>query len=152
MRQVIYCSKAAGPDADGHLTDIIGCSKRNNPELGITGVLIVIGETYLQLLEGPEESLGVLLDFIRTDCRHTGMEVLAERPMKDREFGDWAMGYHEITPSSALDTDVLEALEAARRERSVVTCDRLMDAVSDIGRVAKRRTRAAVEPRGRAVA
>ncbi len=62
------------------------------------------------------------------------------------------MGYHEITPSSALDTDVLEALEAARRERSVVTCDRLMDAVSDIGRVAKRRTRAAVEPRGRAVA
>ena len=146
MRQVIYCSHALGTGEE-HLADILERSRVNNPELGITGVLIVIGDTYLQLLEGPKESVNTLLEFIASDERHAEMEVLAGRPMTDREFGDWAMAHHDVEPDSSLDAQVLEAIEAARQERCTATCDRLMDLVVDIGRAAKRRARAPSEPR-----
>jgi hypothetical protein len=145
MRQAIYCSRALRAGEE-HLADILDRSRINNPELGITGVLIVIGDTYLQLLEGPEESVGTLLEFIAEDDRHDRMEVLARRPMTAREFGDWAMAHHDVEPDSALDAQVLEAIEAARRERCAETCDRLMDLVADIGRAVKRRGRAPSEP------
>ena len=146
MRQIIYCSKAAGSPGETHLPAILACSRNNNPELGITGVLIVIGDVYVQLLEGPKENLWALMDFIREDSRHQGMEILAERMMETREFGDWAMAHHEVALDSQNDADILAALETARREGCTGSCDRLMELVADVGRLAKRQSAAERAP------
>ncbi len=141
MRQVIYCSRAIGPGEDAHLDDILRSSNTNNPEIGITGVLMVTQGVYLQFLEGPKESLRMLLEFIEADERHTGMEVLAERPTKHREFADWAMGYQDVCPDGALGIRIREALKDARADRCAATSDRLLEAMADIGRTAIRETR-----------
>lgn len=138
MCQVIYSSKAISGEAGGDLPDIIERSNANNPDLGITGILIVTGDTFVQLLEGPKDSVAMLLDFIRDDPRHVGMEVLLDRRMERREFGDWAMGHHEIAPGSAHDAAVAEALDAARRDRSTTAGELLMQTVADVGRAARR--------------
>ena len=51
MRQILYTSRASEGDAGSHLPDILFCSRRNNPELGVTGILLVHGDHFLQLLE-----------------------------------------------------------------------------------------------------
>ena len=146
MRQVIYSSRARGPDAAGDLADILALSKNNNPELGITGVLVVMGDVYLQFIEGPEENLEALLDFIRTDSRHTDMEILSERPAPHREFGDWAMGHHDVVPGSASDAKIQDALRAVRRGRTAAICTRLAEVVAETGRAARRRAPAPPPP------
>jgi hypothetical protein len=94
--QLLYVSRAVGTFSPSDLLNLLQLSRRNNARQGITGLLVHRDGVFLQLLEGPQPAIALLLDAIRSDARHTDLTVLAERQARARYFPDWAMGFEEV--------------------------------------------------------
>ena len=90
MKQLIYRSQPFGYD-NAMLAGILLSARRNNPRDGITGALICRHDLYLQLIEGPEESIDALLARIMKDDRHNDVRVLLSTDVDQRLFPEWAM-------------------------------------------------------------
>ena len=90
LTQLIYASQPFGFD-DAMLYGILLQARRNNGRNALTGALIVRGDLYLQLLEGPEPAVLATFDRIRADNRHLAVKLLVREPMAERLFPDWTM-------------------------------------------------------------
>lgn len=73
------------------LAGILSAARRNNPRGGITGALICRHDIYLQLIEGPADTIDALYARICADDRHTDVRLLLSEPMGERMFPAWAM-------------------------------------------------------------
>lgn len=93
--RLIYLSRAVR-DEHGRPPDlgsILAASRRNNPRLGVTGVLMVSRGEFGQVLEGPEDGVEALYERIEHDPRHRDFEVFDLHPITERAFPDWSMGH-----------------------------------------------------------
>lgn len=59
----------------------------------ITGVLYFADGTFFQCLEGPIESIEILINKLNNDSRHRDMKLFETHKLHDRLFGDWSMKY-----------------------------------------------------------
>jgi len=66
---------------------------------GITGLLVFNGTHFLQIVEGSHGAIHDLLDRLRRDPRHTGLEVRDERKIESRSFPDWSMELVRVNAS-----------------------------------------------------
>ena len=90
LKRVVYVSEKT--DAfDTTLKDIIASSKKNNPEEDITGCLLSGSNSFLQLLEGPEDFVDTLYSKIRKDNRHGNVVTLCDEKIDQRLFLSWSM-------------------------------------------------------------
>jgi hypothetical protein len=85
-----YASHPFGFD-DPMLAGILLDARRCNARDGITGALIVRGDIYLQLLEGPPDMVEAAYRRIRRDDRHTDVRAVRRTRARDRLFPEWAM-------------------------------------------------------------
>jgi len=95
MEQLIYISTSRSPlrpSAD-EVQHILSVSRRNNARDGLSGLLVVGGRRFLQVLEGPSEPLDRALHRIRADDRHFAIVTLARHRIEQRTFPEWDMGY-----------------------------------------------------------
>lgn len=90
LSQLIYYSQPFGFD-DAMLDGILLQARRNNARDGLTGALIVRGDLYLQLLEGPAPALAATFAKIERDDRHLAVKRLALGAVDTRLFPDWTM-------------------------------------------------------------
>ncbi|MEM9499900.1 MAG: BLUF domain-containing protein, partial [Pseudomonadota bacterium] len=88
--QLIYASRPFGFD-DAVLAGILLDARRCNTRDDVTGALIVRGDLYLQLLEGPRRVVETCYARIRGDDRHVEPRMLMNRTITTRLFPDWAM-------------------------------------------------------------
>ncbi len=65
-------------------------AERNRP-LSISGALHYNGLNFLQILEGPHQTLTPLYLRIRKDPRHSGVVKLAHEHISIRSYPDWGM-------------------------------------------------------------
>jgi hypothetical protein len=72
--------------------EILAQSRRNNRRDGLTGLLVVCGRRFLQVLEGPGEVLSSAYARIKADPRHFAVVVLGRKQVAERAFADWDMG------------------------------------------------------------
>jgi hypothetical protein len=92
LRQLLYHSLAVGnPD----LGTILAASKRNNGIDGITGILLCDGRSYLQVLEGPQDSVTSTYERICADPRHSDITVIRDQLIEQRNFAYWSMEVRE---------------------------------------------------------
>ena len=91
LKSLTYTSLARLDLSPDDLNDIHQTARRLNALDGITGLLVFNGTHFLQVLEGTEGALGDLLDRLRRDRRHSGLEVRDERRIEARSFPDWSM-------------------------------------------------------------
>lgn len=96
LYQMIYVSTTIKPLSTEELEAILEVSRKNNPELGITGLLIIKGRTFMQALEGEKEVVKKLYRRIEEDSRHTGVVMVSEREITERDFPTWSMGYKNL--------------------------------------------------------
>ena len=97
MRQVVYTSvsnTASGRASDDCQAIMRVASARNGID-GITGLLYTEGSAFLQVIEGPEESVADLLASLYADPRHRDLLILVDCIVDDREFGDWMMVHRD---------------------------------------------------------
>ena len=94
MRQFVYFSTAADRQDAIVTADILAVSRSNNLRENITGLLVVGGHRYLQVIEGPAHQVETTVARIRRDPRHQSMTALVDRPIPKRNFAGWSMAFH----------------------------------------------------------
>jgi hypothetical protein len=101
MIEYVYTSSAVGPFTEDDLLELLGKARKNNENLGITGMLLYKDGDFMQALEGNEDRVRELSKRIAEDPRHTNFKVLLERSCTQREFPDWSMGFQNLNDISS---------------------------------------------------
>lgn len=101
--RLVYASRFTGADRDldEALRAILAKSIQNNRLVDVTGFLVVGEGRFLQLLEGPADSVRATYDRIARDPRHADLAVIASGPVDRRLFRDWNMGQHRLGAADA---------------------------------------------------
>lgn len=109
MRRIIYQSIAA-PDVDrAELFRLVYQARVANDAKGLCGFLMFVDQRFLQVLEGPPWELFGTFGKIRTDLRHSNVQLIDERSIAAPIFGRWRMRCFE-------EGDVAGALNAITAE------------------------------------
>ena len=90
LKRVVYVSEKTNV-SDTTLKNIIASSKKNNPEQDVTGCLLSGSNSFLQLLEGPKQTVDTLYLKISADSRHKNILKLNDEVIGDRLFSFWSM-------------------------------------------------------------
>ena len=98
MYFLIYRSQATQPVTEQMLKEILAQSRRRNPGMGITGMLLFFDNKFMQLLEGEESEVKLLYKDICADSRHTEVVTLREGPVLGRLFPEWSMSFRSLSP------------------------------------------------------
>lgn len=93
MIQMVYMSAASFPIDGPELVRILEVSRRNNVAVGVTGMLLYEGGSFLQALEGPEDAVEAVYQRIAGDPRHRDIQTLYRTHVTTRTFGEWSMGF-----------------------------------------------------------
>ena len=90
--RLIYRSKAKLETTRASvLEDIASKAKENNKRDGIVGLLILSGDQFLQVLEGPIRYVNQLYGRIVQDQRHEAVELILYEQIHTPYFFDWSM-------------------------------------------------------------
>jgi Sensors of blue-light using FAD len=95
LYRLLYISTARQSHAPATLEAILRTSRRNNAAAAVTGLLLAGGRRFLQILEGPEESVRQTYERICRDPRHVAPVILKSGPVATRLFANWAMGFQQ---------------------------------------------------------
>ena len=93
MVQLIYASAATRPFSAPQLNTLLEKARARNSLFSVTGMLLYHSGSFLQVLEGPEDNVELILASIRRDPRHTNTKILSRQSSMRREFDQWAMGF-----------------------------------------------------------
>ena len=94
---LIYFSSTKAALQEEDLERLLQQSRKHNSEMGITGLLLYVRGHIIQVLEGEKQAVEDLYERIKQDPRHTNVSSAINRPISQRLFAKWAMGYETIT-------------------------------------------------------
>lgn len=121
LKSVTYVSRASLDFTESDLIAILATARHTNALEGITGLLVFNGVKFLQIVEGSEAAVDGLIDRLRDDPRHTGLEVRDERWVARRSFPEWSMELAEVdtevlTSRTGLDSLLPDGVDPAVRD------------------------------------
>lgn len=97
MRRLIYVSALSREQNRSCVSDIVQQSIRNNKANDITGMLLFINGSFLQVLEGAPDALDFTYAKILEDPRHTDEVKILDTEVSVRQFPGWSMGHAELS-------------------------------------------------------
>ena len=92
----LYASRPTAALQGPGLDLILEQSRKNNPALGITGLLCVSENLFIQVIEGGRDEVCELFNAIVRDDRHQQVRLLTYEEISERRFGNWTMGHVSI--------------------------------------------------------
>ena len=92
--QLVYRSRSLIEGAENE--KLMATCLRNNPKVGITGVLISHSGWFLQVLEGSAINVNSLFKVIENDPRHSDFLLIRFNAVPTRDFSDWSMASIEV--------------------------------------------------------
>jgi hypothetical protein len=98
---VIYASTAAAEFREQQIPELLERARVANEKQHITGMLLYIGGSFFQLLEGEATIVDAVYDRIGGDARHTQMTRIIREPILERDFEGWSMGFSTVDPVEA---------------------------------------------------
>ncbi|MBT2246419.1 MULTISPECIES: BLUF domain-containing protein [Sphingobium] len=96
MKRLLYISTARAILPATELDELLLKSREANSRAGITGLLIVGGRRFLQVLEGADEAVFATYERIMRDPRHFALVKLHDKQVESRSFGTWDMGFEQL--------------------------------------------------------
>lgn len=99
LKSLTYTSLARLDLTAEDLDAIHRTAREANALEGISGVLVFNGTHFLQIIEGAPNAIDELLERLRRDPRHSGLEVRDEREVEERSFGSWSMELVRVSGS-----------------------------------------------------
>lgn len=93
--QIAYASRnlVPGEHMQQEIESILALSRMRNATWGVTGALLFSADSFVQVLEGPEDAVETLFEKIQLDPRHAEVVVLQASAVQDRGFAQWSMAY-----------------------------------------------------------
>ena len=99
LKSLTYTSLAAIDLVADDLEAIHRTARDINALEGVTGLLIFNGTNFLQIIEGAPNAIDDLVERLRRDRRHSGLEIRDEHEMEERSFPDWSMELVRVSVS-----------------------------------------------------
>lgn len=102
LDQLIYFSlwrPDSGSSLQQAMEDILAVSTQNNRRAGVTGALVGCNGWFLQLLEGPGESVNDVYTKISADMRHQTVTRIGTQAVNQRAFPYWSMCGAHFSPT-----------------------------------------------------
>lgn len=96
-----YVSTATEDLSKSDLNELLAQCRKNNADLGITGMLLYKEGNFMQVLEGEESTVRSLYTKIARDPRHKGEILLQQGALEERHFAGWSMGYRDLESQEA---------------------------------------------------
>ncbi len=94
---LVYTSRAIRSFSEGELDALLEQSRTRNSAAGITGMLVHLAGSFMQVLEGSEQAVTELFaEKISNDPRHGLIEVAAKGPISERKFEGWTMAFADL--------------------------------------------------------
>ena len=130
----IYTSVTTRPLGTAEIANLVKHSRTSNATHQITGILLHVGETFFQVLEGEAEEIEKLYTKILVDPRHTRITRIIFEPIPRRYFQDSSMSLAVLSPEIL--SELIEDPDPAQTEQLLVGLDegrskRLLRAFSD---------------------
>jgi hypothetical protein len=92
LSHLVYVSARTPKCTEEEIQKILASCKKNNSDIGITGVLLYSNSQFVQYMEGEFKSIIALYDKIKTDDRHKNPIMISSAPIPERTFPSWQMG------------------------------------------------------------
>jgi len=93
----IYTSEANQSLNDATLAELLQFVREKNERLGLSGMLLMAGSDFFQVLEGPASVIDATFAKIERDPRHKRVIKIVHEPIAHRCFADWTMGFSKLT-------------------------------------------------------
>lgn len=97
MIRLSYISQASRSFRDEELDALLQTCRTNNQACDVTGVLYYGNDMFLQVLEGPQESVERIFRRIRKDPRHHDIHLIEKIPIDRRRFGEFSMAFSRLS-------------------------------------------------------
>lgn len=116
MHRLLYTSKASlpaiGPEPHLYAERIAANAAERNATTGLTGALIFVENSFIQVLEGKLDAVEEVFEHICCDLRHEDVRLIDLFPIQERMFADWTMAC--LTDQGHTDLDLREDLKSIR--------------------------------------
>lgn len=112
FKSLIYVSTAKESVNDVAVMDILQVSWRHNHNSDISGILIYDDKHFVQLLQGPINTVDTLYEKITRDIRHHSIELIGTELLARKDVNGWGMGFindQEIVENLYLKYDIKHA-------------------------------------------
>lgn len=97
MYRIIYLSAAVKQLTVKEISSLLEKSRVNNLQKNITGLLLYIDGSFLQILEGEKKTVIELYEKIKQDCIHKRIICVFNNQTEKRQFPHWSMGFCSTT-------------------------------------------------------
>lgn len=130
----IYTSVATRPLGAAEIANLVKHSRVSNASHNLTGILLHVGKTFFQVLEGEADAIEALYAKILVDPRHTRITRIIFEPIPRRYFEDSSMSLAVLSPEIL--SELIEDPNPAQTEQLLAGLDegrakRLLRAFSD---------------------
>lgn len=99
LYRLVYTSGRVASCDDACIQRILESAQKNNPRLGITGLLLHTEDRFIQILEGNLLNIMMIYRKISKDPRHLASRIRFCEPVKERHFSNWHMAYRHLETS-----------------------------------------------------
>jgi len=130
MQRLIYVSYATDDFSEpAVLRELAEDAVQRNKQSDITGALFYQDGCFMQLLEGSPDEVSDTFLRIKSDPRHSDVEVLFLEEVTERIFPDWNMSSNwiEIKGAPADTRAVIDELRQAIAEHRVTDCSTALE-------------------------
>jgi len=133
--RLLYVSRCAlgaeGPARDAKVREIAAQSARRNAETLLSGSLVYVKNSFVQVLEGPAPAVERTFEAICCDFRHEDVKLIDLIPVKQRVFPQWSMaflgGEDEASLAMRDDLEEIRFLVGINAREAVSLMRRLLD-------------------------
>jgi len=107
---LVYTSTPGKRLTEAEMQNLLEVSREANRRFEVTGLLLCLTDSYIQLIEGPKAHIEQLYKNIQRDQRHFRVTTLCEGAITSRHYPGWAMAYQkqDITSTSSADLSLVD--------------------------------------------
>ena len=98
---LIYASRSTEYFHEHEIPDLLQQARVANARQEITGMLLYVDGSFLQVLEGQPEMVDVVFSRIIWDKRHTQSRLITRESIPERAFEGWTMMHKTLDPVEA---------------------------------------------------
>jgi FAD-dependent sensor of blue light len=98
---LIYASRSAEAFQEHEIPELLQQVRVANAKQQLTGMLLYINGSFLQVLEGPPEQVDAVFGKLQIDKRHTDVRLISRETLSERAFEGWTMMHKTLDPVEA---------------------------------------------------
>ncbi|MFI3190318.1 MAG: BLUF domain-containing protein [Methylococcales bacterium] len=126
---LVYTSLSRQKLSDDNIKYFLQLIRHKNEIEQVTGMLVYLDPFFIQVLEGEETTVNRLFDIIKNDPRHYKVSLIYKKPIAERHFSNWTMGFSKI---SYKDIEMLDGFSDFLQKPSIEFFNRSPNEVDEL--------------------